>query len=216
MENRESVGTVQRAAERGGEFAAEAKEQVGAIGEQVRSQSEDLTRSVKSQMDEQLGRGKEQLVMMLRQLGDEFDEVTPHASGTVADLTSQASNGARGLSDWLDERGPGEILRSVEDIARRRPMRFLLVSAAAGLVLGRVTRSLMSAESEHEEQGMAAPISPQIRAGAGDTVSGFRPESAYSGYPTRPGVAGGTEEREPGELELTGRISPTGLGETRP
>lgn len=138
----------ERAVETGHEVAAEATEQARAIGEEVRLQTGDLVQSVRTQLDEQAVRSKELLVTTLRQLSDEFDEIAPHASGTVGELSGQASSAARGLSDWLANHEPSDVLRSVEDMARRRPMGFLLVSAVAGVVVGRVTRSMLSTDGD--------------------------------------------------------------------
>ena len=42
------------------------------------------------------------------------------------------------------------MVRSVEDFARRRPVAFVLGSAAAGLVAGRLTRGMIDAGSDDD------------------------------------------------------------------
>jgi hypothetical protein len=123
------------------EAAADARAVADTAKDQTRSAMSGMKQEFRRQMSEQ----KSHLVGTLREFGDELDKASSNSSGTVADVASEAANKARRVSGWVDSHEPADAVRSVEDFARRRPMLFLVGAAAAGAVIGRITRNAMAA-----------------------------------------------------------------------
>jgi hypothetical protein len=66
----------------------------------------------------------------------------------ATDLVRAVGERVGDVGQWLEGRGPDELLDEVRRFARRRPGTFLLVAAGAGIVLGRLTRGLKDASSD--------------------------------------------------------------------
>jgi len=58
---------------------------------------------------------------------------------------SRIADSGRGVADYLSRRGPGGVLDQVQDFARRRPGAFLATALAAGFVVGRLGKGVVSA-----------------------------------------------------------------------
>jgi hypothetical protein len=67
---------------------------------------------------------------------------TTAPKGMLADVTEQAASSARHLAGSLDDRGVEGIIEDVKRFARRRPGVFIAGAVAAGIVTGRLIRSL--------------------------------------------------------------------------
>ena len=84
----------------------------------------------------------------LRGVGSQLHKMADAAEepGMVTDLVSQAASRVDSAASWLDEREPGDILEEVKSFARQRPGLFIAIAAGAGIVAGRLTKSLMSGD----------------------------------------------------------------------
>ena len=65
----------------------------------------------------------------------------------MSDLAQEAARCVGEIAHWLDNHEPADVLNEVKRFARRRPVAFLALAAAAGVVAGRVTRG---AVAEHQ------------------------------------------------------------------
>ena len=65
----------------------------------------------------------------------------------MTDLAQEASRRAGEISHWLDNHEPADLLDEVRRFARRRPVAFFALAAAAGVVAGRVTRGAVAANT---------------------------------------------------------------------
>jgi hypothetical protein len=74
--------------------------------------------------------------------------------GVGTDLVRQAAEKSASFADWLDQRDPGSLLEEVKSYARRRPGAFLAIAAGAGLLAGRLSRSLAAGTTD-ESNGAA-------------------------------------------------------------
>ena len=96
------------------------------------------------------------------------------------------------MASWLENRDPGSLLEEVKSFARQRPGTFLLAAAGAGLLAGRLGRSLQAGAPDtqqspskpaHLSSPAAAPAHQEtvIAAGSGDR---------FFDEPALPGTAG--------------------------
>jgi hypothetical protein len=87
--------------------------------------------------------------------------------GMATDLVGDASGRVYRVADWLEHREPGQVVEEVRDFARHHPAAFLLGSAMAGVMVGRLTRNLGQADGHGGEQGSPgtppASASPEER-----------------------------------------------------
>ena len=65
----------------------------------------------------------------------------------MTDLAQEASRRVGEISHWLDTHEPADLLDEVKRFARRRPVAFLALAAAAGVAAGRVTRGAVAANT---------------------------------------------------------------------
>jgi hypothetical protein len=146
----ESTGKVQQAASTASEEASRvtdvAKEQAQEVAAEVKTQARDLVGELKTEVRDQSVSQRDRLAQMLRQFGDDLDEMnrSTSSSGLASDLTGQAATKARELSTFLTDREPGDLIEEIRAFARRRPGTFLLSAAIAGVVAGRLTRGAVA------------------------------------------------------------------------
>ena len=77
--------------------------------------------------------------------------------GVASDLVRQAAERSSAVASWLDGRDPGSLLTEVKSFARQRPGTFLLLAAGAGVLAGRLSRSLSAGAPETTATGATTP-----------------------------------------------------------
>ncbi|WP_123603778.1 hypothetical protein [Micromonospora sp. Llam0] len=111
------------------------------------------------------------------------------SDGLAGELARRASDAAQQAAGWLENRQPGELVDEVRQYARRHPGTFLAGAAFAGLVVGRLTRSLSGGQTGSSQQGQQDSGGdghrPDIGDGLGAYGDGRYPDG--DGYPGSPG-----------------------------
>jgi hypothetical protein len=127
------------------------------VGREARTQFSHLYDQTRVELSDQAAHRQTQLAQGLRSASDELHGMASSTSdgGVATDVVRQAAQRLGGAASWLDARDPGAVLNEVKRYARRRPMVFLGVAALAGVVVGRLTRSL--AAGEPESDGASTP-----------------------------------------------------------
>ena len=132
------------------DVAGTAKEQAGNVVGAVRDQASRLSRQTQGQLHDQARSQRDRAVQNLRSVSDDLhsmankaDEAEETGSGLGAKVSRQGAQYAGQLADYLDGREPGELLDDVRSLARRRPGAFLLGAAVAGVLAGRLSRSVI-------------------------------------------------------------------------
>jgi hypothetical protein len=75
----------------------------------------------------------------------------------MTDLAQEASRRGGAIADWLDTHEPADVLDEVKRFARRRPVAFLALAAAAGVVAGRLTRGAVAANTSVDSDTEPTP-----------------------------------------------------------
>ncbi|WP_204164866.1 hypothetical protein [Rhodococcus oxybenzonivorans] len=162
----------QQASEVASDAAGAGKHVAGVAGEQAQNvageatqQAKDLLQQTRSELTDQAATQQKRVASGLRALGDEFGSMARNSdqSGMATDLTKQVAEKTHAIASWLEDREPGHVLDEVTRFARRKPGTFLALAAGAGLLAGRLGRSLMAA---NDDSGDAAPN--RARAGQGE------------------------------------------------
>jgi hypothetical protein len=172
------------AADVGRQAGDSAREVAGEAARQAR----DLMGEARSQVTQQAGDQHQKLVQSLRTLSDELASMTQNSgqSGVATELVSQAQERVQGLTDWLADKQPGDLLQEARRFARNRPGTFLIGAALAGVVAGRMTRGVVAAHSDSSGQSNGARHSaaaPPVPTTPPATTATYpEPAAAAAGY----------------------------------
>lgn len=194
--------------------AETAKAEVANVASEAKSSAKDLLHQAKTGMTDQAGAQQQKAAEGIRTVSSQLRTMaeSPEQQGVASDLIRQAADRSESVASWLENRNPGALLDEVKSFARQRPGAFLLIAAGAGLLAGRLGRSLQAgAPSATEAAGAAAPqaartLAPEstIASGTGEpfyegTATGVPAygETAY-GEPTVQGTGGARAQTLPG------------------
>ena len=184
----------------GQHVAGVAKDELHKVGSETKQQAKDLYRQTQSELKDQAAAQQKRVASGIRSLSDEFGSMADksESQGVASDLAHQASTRAAGIADWLEQRDPAALLSEVKSFARRRPGVFIAVAAVAGVVAGRLTRSVIAEAKESSDSDTTANGTP----------AGTRSQTGTDyGVGTTAGAEYGTEY---GLGNTTG--APTGVG----
>jgi ElaB/YqjD/DUF883 family membrane-anchored ribosome-binding protein len=133
---KEAVGTA------GSQVAGEAKDRAGEVAREAGQRARNLLDEARSGVTSQASTQQQRLAQGLRGLGSELGQMgrSTEDPGYASDFAQRGSDAVDRLADWFEQREPGDILREVQEFARRRPGAFLGIAAGAGLVVGRLLR----------------------------------------------------------------------------
>jgi ElaB/YqjD/DUF883 family membrane-anchored ribosome-binding protein len=134
----------QSASQTGSRVAHSAAEQSKHVAQETGRQAHEVMNQAQAQLTEQVSAQQKRAAGGLRSLGDQLRSAVDKAEqpGPASDLVRQASERIGRVADWLEQREPGQVVEEVREFARRRPGAFLSTAAVAGLLLGRLTRSI--------------------------------------------------------------------------
>ncbi|PTT69379.1 hypothetical protein [Arthrobacter sp. HMWF013] len=148
---REEAGDVARtAAESAQSVAATAKTEAANVASEAKANAKDLLYQARSDLTHQAGAQQQKVASGLRSVSDELHAMALASDqpGVASDLVRQAAERSQAVASWLDGRDPGSLLNEVKSFARQRPGTFLLLAAGAGVLAGRLTRSLSAGAPE--------------------------------------------------------------------
>jgi hypothetical protein len=185
--------------------AATAKTEAANVASEVKTNTKDLLQQAKSDLTNQAGTQQQKAAEGIRTISSQLHTMAeaPEQQGVASDLIRQAAERSEAVASWLENRDPGSLLDEAKSFARQRPGTFLLLAAGAGLLAGRLGRSLQAgAPATTSATGTTVPPQPlqspsteaSITAGVGEpfydeTTTGLPPyaETVY-GEPPVPGA----------------------------
>jgi hypothetical protein len=195
-----------------------AKSEVSNVAGEAKYQARNLVDQTRSELRGQASSQQSQLASRLNSWASELGSMASKSeeSGPMTDLAQEAARRGGGIAHWLDTHEPADVLEEVKRFARRRPVAFLALAAAAGVVAGRVTRGAVAANTSVDSDTEPSPAraydsgvhdSDTAPSGAtygtrghqdgditpryGDTVpAGAGYQSAGTAAPDQPGAAG--------------------------
>lgn len=137
----------------GQHVAGVARDELHKVGSETKQQAKDLYRQTQTELKDQAASQQKRVASGIRSLSDEFGSMAEKSEtqGVASDLAQQAATRAASVADWLDQRDPGALLEEVKGFARRRPGVFIAIAAVAGVVAGRLTRSVIAEAKESSD-----------------------------------------------------------------
>ncbi|RKR90295.1 hypothetical protein BDK92_4665 [Micromonospora pisi] len=136
--------TGQQVSQAGGQLAQSAAAQGRDVANEASRQARELMGQASAQLKEQAGAQQHRAAEGLRALGNELQAMSERSDqqGVATDLIRHAAGRANQAAQWLDQREPGMVVSEVRDYARRNPGIFLAGAAIAGLLAGRLGKSM--------------------------------------------------------------------------
>lgn len=191
--------------------AETAKDEASKVASETKNQAKDVFREAQGQLSEQAGEQQKKVASGLRSISDELKSMANNSEGDgmATDLVHQAASRAGSVASWLDDRDPGALLDDVRRFAQQRPGAFIGIAAAAGILAGRLTRSLASGDSDgHETHGSHASGQRRGEDSRATAGTGSTDPRAVTSSPVYDATLGATQD--------TSDFSSSGLPPTEP
>jgi hypothetical protein len=130
--------------------AETAKSEAANVASEAKANAKDLLHQARHDLTHQAGEQQQKVATGLRSVSDELHAMAQASDqpGVATDLVRQAAERSASIASWLDGRDPGSLLNEVKSFARQRPGTFLLLAAGAGVLAGRLSRSLSAGAPE--------------------------------------------------------------------
>ncbi|MCY1676574.1 hypothetical protein OVA06_18020 [Pseudarthrobacter sp. SL88] len=160
------------------DVAHTAKEEAANVAAEAKTNAKDLMNQAKTGLTSEAGAQQQKAAQGIRNISDQLHSMAtaPEQQGMASDLIRQAAERGDSVASWLENREPGDLLGEVQRFARNKPGTFLLLAAGAGLLAGRLTRSLTA----------GAPEQASGAAGAGQAQSPSATQRAAHSAPVQP------------------------------
>ncbi|MDN4642805.1 hypothetical protein [Arthrobacter sp. PsM3] len=161
----EAAHVTRQAADSAQNVAETAKTEVTNVAAEVKTNARDLLHQAKSDLTDQAGTQQQKVAEGLRSISTELHSMAAASDqpGVATDLVRQAAERSSAVAGWLDGRDPGSLLTEVKSFARQRPGTFLLLAAGAGILAGRLSRSLSAGAPESTPGAAAGTGMPATR-----------------------------------------------------
>jgi len=142
--------------------AETAKSEAANVAYEAKNSARDLLHQAKSDLTSQAGTQQAKAAEGIRSISSQLRSMAdaPDQQGVASDLIRQAADRSASVASWLDNRDPGSLLDEVKSFARQRPGTFLLMAAGAGLLAGRLGRSLQAGAPDTRTAGYGSATVP--------------------------------------------------------
>jgi hypothetical protein len=180
MAKGEASAVKDTAVQAGSNVAQTAKQEAANVATEARSQARSLMSTVSDEVRTQGSNQQQRLAQAVHSLAKELGGMASASdqSGPLTDVAHQASRKGGEIAHWLENREPGDVLEELRSFARRRPVVFLGLCALAGVVVGRLGRSAVAANTSLDSSSGG---SAQLTSGDGYDYSAT-PRRADSGF----------------------------------
>ena len=158
------------------------KEKAGELKQQAKETAHDVRQRARSAVDEQKHVAVGRVEGIAHALRTASDELRDQGQPMVAEYSRYAAEGLESMAQSLDRRDVGDVVQSVEQFARERPVAFLSGAMVAGFALARFMKS-SSVRRDRRVDRSDEPRPAPAATPAGDTTTpGVRtPDTTASG-----------------------------------
>lgn len=166
----------------GQQVAGVAKDQAKEVVAEAKGQAKQLLGQATSEIKDQAATQQKRVASGLRDVSYELDTMAQASNGGLAtELVQNLSGRADSVASWLESRDPGSLVGELRSYAARKPGTFIAIAAGAGILAGRLAKSLATAASD--EAGSGSASSGVSASGASDSGVGA-PASSIPGGPS--------------------------------
>jgi hypothetical protein len=137
--------TTEQITNKAGEVASTAKHEAAGVVHDTKDQARRLAQESRVQLRQQADQQTQRVAQTMRDIGGQLQGMASGQappSGPLADVTQQAASSAHRMADKLDQGGLDGVIADVKQFARRRPGVFIAGALGAGLLAGRLFRSM--------------------------------------------------------------------------
>lgn len=136
-----------------------AKNKASNVADEAKYQARSLVDQTRSELLGQASNQQSALAEKFHGWASELGSMASKAdsAGPMTDLAHEASRRVGETSHWLENHEPADLLDQVKRFARRRPIAFLAIATAAGVMAGRVTRGAVAANTSVDSDREATP-----------------------------------------------------------
>ncbi len=182
------------------QVAGVAVDEAASVAQEAKDQARSLWDQTSSQLSSQAADQKDTLVSWLRGLAGELSSMADStargtngseaaSSGQAGVATALAQRGAdyaKRTASWLGDREPSAVLDEVGSFARRRPGTFLAIAAAAGIVVGRLTRGLTAGQDDDDYRQQRRMVTPDVPVGSAGYTADVTAASSWAAPSAQP------------------------------
>lgn len=185
----EASGVTGTARDAAHDVAETGAHEAAAVAGEARDQLRDLVSQTGHQLSEQASTQKQRVAAGLGSAGDDLSRMADAdgGSGPAGEMVRRAAGHVSTAASWLENREPAQLLDDVKGFARRRPGTFIAVAALAGIVVGRLSRSLAAGSPATHD---STPVVPDAAGGR------LEDRDLSSGVDDR-GIAAGLDDSDP-------------------
>lgn len=150
----EAVGVAAEAKEAGGRVASTAKDEATRVAREAQGQARRMLHEVSDELRDQADTQQQRAASGLHSVGEELRSMAGSSEqhGVASEVVGQIAERVESTAQWLAMRDPGSLLADVKSFARRRPGVFITVAAGAGIVVGRLVKSLADSAGDVDGQ----------------------------------------------------------------
>ena len=150
----EAADVAEATTEAGRKLADSGQREAGRVAAETKQQARGLLDTVSSELESQAGAQQNRAAHSLGAISKELDGMSAGSQepGPMTELAQQGAQRAGQLSRWLEDREPRDVLGEVQSFARRRPVAFLALCGAAGVLAGRLGRGAAGAGEQDRGQ----------------------------------------------------------------
>jgi hypothetical protein len=159
------------------DLAAHAKEKAGDLKRQAERAADDMRQRARSAATDQKNVAASRMEGIARALRTASDDLQTQGQPTVAEYSRHVADGLDSIAESLGRRDVDDLVGSVQDFARARPVAFLGGAVVAGFALARFMKS--SSTRRHERATASVPDFPHSSTGAGTAVASAAGGSRY-------------------------------------
>lgn len=155
--------------------AETAKAEAANVAGEVKANAKDLLYQARTDLTDQAGAQQQKVAQGLHSISGELRTMADASEqpGVATDLIRQAADRSASVASWLEGRDPGSLLNEVKTFARQRPGTFLMLAAGAGILAGRLTRSLSAGAPD----ATGASVSGRTATAPISSVPGYVPDT---------------------------------------
>lgn len=156
-----SGGTASAVKEEAGFVASDAKEatknvattakvEAQRVTSDAKDQAKNLLHQTTSELSSQAGVQQQRAAEGLKSVSGELRSMADNSQqgGVATSVVKQVAGQVDNVADWLGDRDPAALLNEVKSFARQKPLAFIAIALGAGVLAGRVIKSLTDSSDE--------------------------------------------------------------------